>query len=115
MVCVLCSVITSKFSGNSHVSDKSLHDGENGGRTLIAGAVWALEAGGAVHKHYDVSRSPERCRERARGVNVDKLHRPVGARRLIVGMGEGDIEMVNIYDLTVCSGARASDHTLTLL
>ena len=61
MVCVPCSVITSKCSGNSHVSDESLHDGENGGRTLIAGAVWALEAGGAVHKHYDVSRSPERA------------------------------------------------------
>ena len=85
MVCVLCSVITSKCSGNSHVSDGTLHDGENGGRTLIAGAVWVLEVGGAVHKHYDVSRSPERCRERARGVNVDKLHRLLGARRRMIG------------------------------
>ena len=40
MVCVLSSVITSKFSGNFHVSDETLHDGEKGGRTLIAGAVW---------------------------------------------------------------------------
>ena len=48
MVCVLSSAITSKCSGNSHVSDETLHNGENGGRSLIAGAVWALEAGGAV-------------------------------------------------------------------
>ena len=67
------------------MSDEALYDGESGGRSLIAGAVWALEAGGAVHKHYDVSRSPERCRERARGVDVDKLHRPLGARRRMMG------------------------------
>ena len=143
MVCVLSSVIPSKCSGNSHVSDETLHNGENGGRSLIAGAVQALEAGGAIHKHYDVSRSPERYRERTSGVNADKLHRPLGARRRMmgswcpsplchgtcrarnqlsrqtktvlsrcclqstcVGMGEGDMAMVNIYHLTMLHHAR---------
>ena len=78
MVCVLCSVITPKGSWNSHVSDEMLYDGDDGGRTLVTGTVWALEAGGAVHEHNDVPRSPERCRERARGVDVDQLHRPLG-------------------------------------
>ena len=41
--------------------------------------------GGAVHEHNDVPRSTERCRERARGIDVDKLHRPLGARRRIMG------------------------------
>ena len=48
------SVVTSEGSGSSHVSDEALHDGEDGGRTLIAGAVWTLEAEDAVHEHDDV-------------------------------------------------------------
>ena len=85
MVRVLCSIVTSEGSWNSHVSDEMLHDGENGGRTLIAGVVWALEAGGDVHEHDYVPRSPERCRERARGVDVNKIHRPLGAHRRMMG------------------------------
>ena len=81
MVRALCSVVTSEGSWNSYVSDEALHDGENGGHTLIAGVVWTLEAGGAVYEYDDVPRSPKRCRERARGVDMDKLHRPLGARR----------------------------------
>ena len=73
MVRALCSVATSEGSWNSHASDGALNDGENGGRTLIAGAVRALEAAGGVHEHDDVPRSPERCRKRARDVDVDKL------------------------------------------
>ena len=72
MVRAFCSVITPEGSWNSHVSDEALHDGEDGGRTLVAGAIWPLETGGAVHEHNDVPRSPERCRERARGVDVDR-------------------------------------------
>ena len=60
---------------------KTLHGGEDGGRTLVAGAVWTLEAGGVVHEHNDVPRSPERCRESAHSVDVYQLCRPLGARR----------------------------------
>ena len=64
---------------------KRLHDGEDGGRTLVTGVVWTLEAEGAIHEHNDATRSPERCRERARGVDVHQLHRPLGVRRRVMG------------------------------
>ena len=85
IVCLFYSVVTPDGSWNYHVSDEALHDGENGGRILVADAIWALEAGGAIHEHDDVPRPPERCRERARGVDVNKLHRPLGARRRMMG------------------------------
>ena len=53
-------------------------------RTLVAGAVGTLEARGAVHERNDVPRSPERGQERARGVDVYQLHRPLGARRHVM-------------------------------
>ena len=85
MVRVFCGIITPEGLWNSHVCNETLYDGEDGGRTLVAGAVWTLEAGCTVRKHDDVPRSPERCRERVRGVDVDQFHRFLGARRRVMG------------------------------
>ena len=52
-------------------------DGNDGGRTVEAGVVRTLEAKGAIHKHNDVPRFPERRRDRACGVNVYQLKRPL--------------------------------------
>ena len=65
MVCVFCSVVSPESSCDSYLSNETLHDGEDGGRTLVVGAVWTLEARGAVHEHNDVPRSLEKCQERA--------------------------------------------------
>ena len=65
---VFCSVVTPHSLWNSHACNETLHDGKDGGRTLVAGAVRALEVRGDVHEHNDVPRSPERCPERARFV-----------------------------------------------
>ena len=79
-------VVTPQNSWHSHVCNESLYDGEDGGRTLVAGVVGTLESRGAVYEHNDVlPQSPERCRERTRGVNVYQLHRPLGARRRVMG------------------------------
>ena len=83
---VFYSVVTPEGSSNFHVvSNEALHDDEDGVRTFVAGALSALEAGGGVRGHNYVLRSPERCRERVRGVDVDKLHRSLGARRRMMG------------------------------
>ena len=87
---VFCLVVTPENSWDSHVCNESLYDGEDGGRTLVAGVLGTLESRGAVHKNNDVlPHSPEICRERTRVVNVHQLHRPLGARRRVMGSQVG--------------------------
>ena len=83
---VFCFVVTPQNSWDSHVCNESLYGGEDGGRTLVAGVLGTLESRGAVHKHNDLlPHSPAKCRVRTRGVNVYQLHRPLGARRRVMG------------------------------
>ena len=77
MILVCCSVFTPECSWNSHVYNNILLDGNDGGRTVEAGAVRILEAKGAIHNHNDVPRFPERRRDRACGVDVYQLKRPL--------------------------------------
>ena len=63
----------------------TLFDGNDGGRTVNAGAGRVLEAKGAIHKYNDVPRSPERCWNRACGVDMYQLNWPLGARRRVMG------------------------------
>ena len=78
-------VVTPESLSNCHVCNETLYDGKNGGRTRVTGAVGTLEVRGAVHKHYDVQRPPEKSRERTRGMDVYQFHRPLCARRRVVG------------------------------
>ena len=48
------AVFHERMVKNPHISDEALHIGEDGGRTFVAGAVWVLEVGGAVHEPNDV-------------------------------------------------------------
>ena len=82
---ILLRCHSEKLVGFPCLCNESLYDGEDGGRTLVAGYLGTLESRGAVHKHNNVlPHSPERCRERTRGVNVYQLHRPLGARRRVM-------------------------------
>ena len=85
VVCVFCSTVSPESSCNSYLCNETLHDGEDGGGTLVVGAVWTLEARGAVHKHDEVPHAPERCQRRARGVDVYQLRWSLGARRRVMG------------------------------
>ena len=53
-----------------HVCNNTLLDGNDGGRTVEAGAVGVLEAKGAIHNHNDVPQFHERCRNRPCSVDV---------------------------------------------
>ena len=58
-----------------HVCNYTLLDGNDGGRTVEAGAVRMLEAKGAIHSHNNVPRFPGKRRDRVCSVDVYQLNR----------------------------------------
>lgn len=57
---------------------------EDDGHALVAGSVQTLEVGVAVSKHSDVPQSPQRRRERTRGVDKNQVHQHLGECRCVM-------------------------------
>ena len=87
MIRAFCSVVIPESSWNSHVWNETLHNGEDGGRTLGADAVWTLKGRGTVHKH-------NRCVFRSPGVLTFRYGCTV---HVGVDVGAGDAEVDVMY------------------